>query len=72
MTSQIRRVCGAAAMAVALAVSLDVARAQTPFLRGQGVQPVYEGWEKNPDGTIAMVFGYMNRNFQEEPHGDHK
>lgn len=68
MTRQVGRVCGAAAMAIALAVSPDIARAQTPFLRGQSVQPVYEGWEKNPDGTIAMVFGYMNRNFQEEPH----
>ena len=48
--------------------SIDVARAQTPFLRGQSVQPVYEGCEKNADGTISMVFGYLNRNFQEEPH----
>ena len=67
MTSQVRRVCGVAATAFVLAVRPDAARAQTPFLRGQNIQPVYEGWEKNPDGTIAMVFGYMNRNFQEEP-----
>src|SRR4051794_25040818 len=45
----------------------DVARAQTPFLRGQGIQPVYEGFEKNADGTVTMVFGYLNRNFEEEP-----
>jgi hypothetical protein len=33
---------------------------------GQNVAPVYEGWEPNPDGTISMYFGYMNRNWKEE------
>jgi hypothetical protein len=36
-----------------------------PYLRGQDVVPVYEGWEKNNDGTFTMVFGYMNRNYEE-------
>ena len=34
---------------------------------GDNVVPVYEGWEKNADGTFNLVFGYMNRNYQEEP-----
>src|SRR5882762_4110668 len=34
---------------------------------GQNVVPVFEGWEKNADGTFNMVFGYMNRNYVEEP-----
>jgi hypothetical protein len=34
---------------------------------GQNVVPVFEGWEKNPDGTFNLVFGYMNRNYAEEP-----
>src|SRR5881409_938380 len=34
---------------------------------GQNVVPVFEGWEKNPDGTFSLVFGYMNRNYAEEP-----
>ena len=34
---------------------------------GQNVAPVYEGWEKNPDGSFNMVFGYMNRNYDERP-----
>src|SRR2546427_5328064 len=34
---------------------------------GQNVVPVFEGWEKNADGTFDMVFGYMNRNYAEEP-----
>jgi len=34
---------------------------------GDNVVPVYEGWEKNPDGSFNLVFGYMNRNYQEQP-----
>ena len=34
---------------------------------GQNVVPVFEGWEKNPDGSFNLVFGYMNRNYQERP-----
>jgi hypothetical protein len=26
---------------------------------------MYEGWIKNPDGTIDMIFGYLNRNWEE-------
>jgi len=34
---------------------------------GDNVVPVYEGWEKNSDGSFNLVFGYMNRNYQERP-----
>jgi hypothetical protein len=33
---------------------------------GQGVAPVYEGFDVNPDGSYNMWFGYMNRNYEEE------
>jgi hypothetical protein len=33
---------------------------------GQGVAPVYEGFDINDDGTFNMWFGYMNRNYEEE------
>src|SRR6516165_767935 len=33
---------------------------------GQTIAPVFEGWEPNPDGTISLYFGYMNRNWKEE------
>jgi hypothetical protein len=36
------------------------------YLRGQDVSPTFDGWQSNPDGTIAMYFGYLNRNSQEE------
>ncbi len=39
---------------------------QGQYNRGQDVVPVYEGWRPNPDGTFALYFGYMNRNYQEE------
>lgn len=45
------------------------ARAQLVQLRhwtGQGVSPVYEGYDVNPDGSFNMWFGYMNRNYEEE------
>lgn len=32
---------------------------------GQGLAPVYEGWDRNDDGTFNMWFGYMNRNYEE-------
>jgi len=34
---------------------------------GDTVAPVFEGWEKNADGSFNMVFGYLNRNYEEEP-----
>jgi hypothetical protein len=34
---------------------------------GQSVQPVFEGWSWAPDGSINMHFGYLNRNYVEEP-----
>jgi hypothetical protein len=35
------------------------------YSRGQSVQPVFEGWSKNPDGSFDMWFGYLNRNYEE-------
>lgn len=34
---------------------------------GDTVAPVFEGWEKNADGSFNLVFGYLNRNYEEEP-----
>ena len=33
---------------------------------GDSVQPAYEGWRKNADGTVTMWFGYFNRNTEEK------
>jgi hypothetical protein len=40
---------------------------QTKFARGQDVVPSFDGWLRNPDGSFTMVFGYLNRNYEEEP-----
>src|SRR5215468_1363533 len=39
---------------------------QVRHASGQGVAPVYEGYDVNPDGSFNMWFGYMNRNYEEE------
>jgi hypothetical protein len=36
------------------------------YTKGQNVAPAYEGWELAPDGTKYFLFGYMNRNWEEE------
>ena len=54
---------------MAIALFIGSARqvcAQAHYDTGQNVVPVFEGWEKNPDGSFSMVFGYMNRNYEEE------
>src|SRR6267378_2856914 len=33
---------------------------------GQNVTAAYEGWFKNPDGGISLLFGYFNRNVKED------
>jgi len=38
------------------------------YTSGQNIQPIFEGWSRNPDGSVAMHFGYLNRNFVEELH----
>jgi hypothetical protein len=47
-------------------VAAPNARAQMKYARGQNVAPAFEGWERNADGSINMVFGYLNRNFEEQ------
>jgi hypothetical protein len=56
-------------MRIALILALAAAgllSAQIRYASGQNVVPVFEGWERNGDGSFNMVFGYMNRNYEEE------
>ena len=41
--------------------------AQTSYSHGQKIEPGYEGWWENDDGTFSFVFGYMNENWEEQP-----
>jgi hypothetical protein len=58
----------AAALCMAAVILMaSVASAQSlSYSRGQNVSPAYEGWEQAADGTKYFVFGYMNRNWEEE------
>ena len=72
MSKKLRWLLGAS-LAGCLLAGPAVADAQpTPYnLRyrsGQTVQPVFEGWSRNADGSFTMHFGYFNRNFVEEVH----
>ena len=52
------------ALLAALAAGPD-ARAQQSFASGQSISPAYEGWVQNEDGSFDLVFGYMNRNWEQ-------
>lgn len=61
------RGCVRTATVVAMAfLPLSLVSAQSAHQRGQNIAPAYEGWEKNPDGSFNLVFGYFNRNWEEE------
>ena len=54
------------AMVLSLALTPIADAQQMRYTSGQNVVPVFEGWERNADGSFMMVFGYMNRNYEEE------
>ena len=57
-----RAVCAALLLVAQLPTELP----STKFSSGQDIQPYFEGWIRNADGTFDLVFGYFNRNWQEE------
>ena len=64
-------VVAAAAVAVILGVQEMTAQrnaGRRSYATGQEVVPAYEGWEQNDDGSFNLVFGTMNRNWEEELH----
>jgi hypothetical protein len=40
---------------------------EPPHDSGQSVTGAFEGWFPNPDGSFSLLFGYLNRNFKQEP-----
>ena len=49
-----------------LLIAVVLAIQSLSYSSGQNVSPAYEGWEIGADGVKYFVFGYMNRNWQEE------
>ena len=55
------------AAALACVLTAGTAAAQSlSYTKGQNISPAYEGWELGADGTRYFLFGYMNRNWEEE------
>ena len=70
MSTRLRSIVVSLCLVVSLGATED-ARAQADpqnylFNSGQTVQPFFEGWAHNPDGSFEMRFGYLNRNYVEE------
>lgn len=59
-----KMIFGAVAIVAAAAAALSAQ--SLSYTRGQNIAPAYEGWEQASDGTKYFVFGYMNRNWEEE------
>ncbi|MEX2584312.1 MAG: hypothetical protein WD766_13670 [Gemmatimonadota bacterium] len=56
----------AVGLAVLLAAPALGAQAQLSYRSGQNISPAYEGWQEDADGSRYFLFGYMNRNWEEE------
>ena len=57
------------ALGVAALLTLSLAQIANAnsYTRGQHIEPAYEGWRPNEDGTFSFMFGYQNENWVEEP-----
>src|SRR5262249_36202125 len=51
---------------VLLAFAANAGAQSLSYTKGQNVAPAYEGWEQDANGTKYFLFGYMNRNWEEE------
>jgi hypothetical protein len=47
--------------------SMGTSAQSLTYSSGQIVVPGYEGWQEDADGSKYFLFGYMNRNWEEEP-----
>ena len=59
---------GLLVLVATLFVPVEESAAQQSFAAGQSIAPAYEGWEQNDDGSFNLVFGYMNRNWEQVLH----
>ncbi len=39
---------------------------QGSYVKGQYIEPAYEGWRENADGSFVFIFGYHNENWENE------
>ena len=55
-----------AAFLIALVIPVSPGAQSLSYTKGQNISPAYEGWEQAADGSRYFLFGYMNRNWEEE------
>lgn len=67
MTTRMALVILALVATVTVARGQEIAMSEIKYNKGQSVQPAFEGWTRNADGSFSMWFGYMNRNWEETP-----
>jgi hypothetical protein len=53
-------------LSVISALSVLSSAQSLSYTKGQNISPAYEGWERGSDGSKYFLFGYMNRNWEEE------
>jgi hypothetical protein len=53
-------------LSVVSVLSVVSSAQQLSYTKGQNISPAYEGWEVGADGAKYFLFGYMNRNWEEE------
>jgi len=72
MSTWVRRLAASLCLAFLLLPAGEAGAQADPhhftFNSGQTIQPFFEGWAHNPDGSFEMHFGYLNRNYVEELH----
>lgn len=69
LTINPRKLLSLAVGVMLINISLSsIALAQLSYRSGQHIEPAYEGWRKNDDGTVTFTFGYFNENWEEVPH----
>jgi hypothetical protein len=57
-----------ASFALQAAAQIEHLPYQLRYNSGQTLQPIFQGWSRNVDGSFDMHFGYLNRNYVEQQH----
>ena len=66
MAAMRRRALSSIAVAALISLAPHSAVSQTlHYQSGANVQPAFDGYEINPDGTLTLWFAYLNRNYEE-------
>ncbi|MGB4248130.1 MAG: hypothetical protein WBJ75_10460 [Pseudohongiellaceae bacterium] len=64
MLLNVKKLVGLALIMVMVGSSAQAA--EPTYRKGQHIEPAYEGWQENEDGTFSFLFGYHNENWEDE------